>query len=95
VDNKKLKVLLEILRFRSLYVCNSIKTFDFSTSYTSIPHTLLKSRIKELFSGTSQKKKTPKNGEQRHPYLIIGRDKSYSAKSHSKSNDKYKQEEII
>jgi hypothetical protein len=30
-----------------------------------------------------------------YQYLIIGRDKSYSAKSHSKSNDKYKEDEII
>ena len=40
------KDLLETLSFRSQYVCNSIKTFDFSTLYNTIPHTLLKSRIK-------------------------------------------------
>jgi len=28
-------------------------------------------------------------------YLVIGRDKSYFVKSHSKYNNKYKQDEII
>ena len=43
---KNSKDLLETLSSRSQYVCNSIKTFDFSTIYTTILHTLLKSRIK-------------------------------------------------
>jgi hypothetical protein len=50
-----LEDLLETLSSRSQYVCNSIKTFDFSTLYTAIRHTLLKSRIKKndsaLFPG--------------------------------------------
>ena len=36
-----------------------------------------------------------KNGEQIYHYLVIGRDKSYFVKSHSKSNNKYKLEDII
>jgi len=36
-----------------------------------------------------------KNGEQRYQYLVIGRDKSYFVKSHSKSNNELKQDEII
>ena len=36
-----------------------------------------------------------KNGEQIYHYLVIGRDKSYLVKSHSKSNNKYKLEDII
>ena len=36
------------LSSRSQYVCNSIKTFDFSTLYTTISHTLLKSRITDI-----------------------------------------------
>ena len=42
---KKSKDLLETLSSRSQYVCSKIKTFDFSTSYTTIRHMLLKSRI--------------------------------------------------
>jgi len=30
-----------------------------------------------------------------YQYLVIGRDKSYFVKSHSKSNNKYNQDEII
>ena len=36
-----------------------------------------------------------KNGKQRYQYLVIGRDKIYFVKSHSKSNNEYKQDEII
>ena len=32
----------------ALTVCNSIKTFDFSILYTTIPHYKLKNRLKEL-----------------------------------------------
>jgi hypothetical protein len=39
---KNSKDLLETLSSRSQYICNSIKTFDFSTT---IPHTLLKFRV--------------------------------------------------
>jgi len=42
VDIKKnSKDLLETLSSRSQYVCNSFKTFDFSTLYTTITHTPL------------------------------------------------------
>ena len=47
--------------------------------------------IKELIQRCFSKK----NGEQRYQYLVIGRDKSYLVKSTSKSNNKYKQDEII
>jgi hypothetical protein len=36
-----------------------------------------------------------KNGTQRYQCLVTGRDKSYFVKSHSKSNNNYKQDEII
>ena len=79
------------LSSRSQYVCNSIKTFDFSTLCTAIPNTLLKSNIKEL----TQRCAPTKNGGQRYQYLVIGRDNSYLVKSHSKSNNKYKQDKNI
>ena len=69
-------------------VCNGIKTFDFSTT---IPHMLLKSRIKKMIQRCFLKK----NGKQRYQYLVIVRDKIYFVKSHSKSNNEYKQDEII
>jgi hypothetical protein len=52
---KNSKDSLETLSSRSQYVCNGIKTFDFSTFYTTIPHTLLKSRIKELIQRCPQR----------------------------------------
>jgi len=61
------------------------------TNTTTISHTLLKSRIKKLIRRCFSKK----NGEQRYQYIDIGRDKSYFVKSHSKSNNRYKQDEII
>jgi len=41
---------------RSQYFCNSIKTFDFSTLYTTIPQAQLKSRHKELVQHCFSKK---------------------------------------
>ena len=82
--SKNSKDLFETLSSRSQYVCNSIKAFYFSTLYTTITHTLLKSRIKEFIQRCFSKK----NGEQRYQYFAIGID-------HSKANNKYKQDEII
>ena len=42
------KDLLEYIQYRSLSSCNSIKTFDFSTLYTTIPYSKLKDRLREL-----------------------------------------------
>jgi hypothetical protein len=64
---------------------------EFSTFYTTIPRAQLKSRLKEFI----QRCFSNKNGEQRYQYLVIGRDKYYSVKSHSKSNKKSKQNVII
>jgi hypothetical protein len=54
---KNSKNLLETLSSRSQYVCNSIKTFDFSTLYTTIPYAQQKSITKELVTlyGIKQK----------------------------------------
>ena len=41
---KNSKDLLEYIQFRSLSSCDSIKTFDFSTLYTTIPHSKMKDR---------------------------------------------------
>ena len=54
-------------------MCNNTKK---NILYTTIPHTLLKSRIKELIQPCFPKK----NGEQKYQYLVIGRNKSYFAK---------------
>ena len=45
---KNSKDLLEYIQSRSFSSCNSIKTFDFSTLYTNIPHSKLKDILREL-----------------------------------------------
>ena len=45
---KNSKDLLEYIQSRSLSSCNSIKTFDCSTLYMTIPHSKLKEKLREL-----------------------------------------------
>ena len=44
---KNSKDLLDNLKSRSFSQLSSIKTFDFSTLYTTLPHVKLKTRLKE------------------------------------------------
>ena len=45
---KNSKDLLEYIQSRSLSSCNNIKTCDFSNLYTTIPHSMLKDRLRVL-----------------------------------------------
>jgi hypothetical protein len=45
---KNSKDLLEYIQSRPISPCNSIKTFDFSTLYTTIPQSKLKDKLREL-----------------------------------------------
>ena len=73
---KNSKDLLEYIQSRSLSSCNSIKTFDFSTLYTTIPHSKLKDKLRELVQLCFIKK----NDQRRYKYLVLGRDRSYFVK---------------
>jgi hypothetical protein len=73
---KNSKDLLEYIQSRSLSSCNSIKTIDFSTLYTAIPHSKLKDRLRELVQLCFIKK----NGQRRYKYLVLGKDRSYFVK---------------
>ena len=73
---KKPKDMLEYIQSRSLSSCNRIKTFDFSTLYTTIPHSKLKDKLRELVQLCFIKK----NGQCRYKYLVLGRDRSYFGK---------------
>jgi hypothetical protein len=66
------KDLLEYIQSRSLSSLNSIKSFDFSTLYTPIPHSQLKNKLRELVQLCFIKM----NGQRRYKYLVIGRDRS-------------------
>ena len=88
---KNSKELLQCLDDHSLKVCTSIKTFDFSTLYTTIPHSKLKERLKLLISQCF----FYSNGSRRYKYLVLGREKSYFVKHHTGSDNKYTDSEII
>ena len=87
---KKSKDLLECLKSRSLTSCNSIKTFDFSTLYTTIPHSKLKEKLRALVHLCFVKK----DGKPRYKYLVLGRDKPYFVVNNCDSNKKYTEDDI-
>ena len=89
---KNSKDLLEYIQSRSLSSCNNIKTFDFSTLYTTIPHFKLKNKLRELVQLYFIKK----NGQRRYKYLVLGRDRScFGKKTHSDSAKKFSETDII
>jgi hypothetical protein len=88
---KNSKDLLEYIQSRSLSSCNSIKTFDFSTLYTTIPHSKLKDKLRELVQLCFIKR----NGQRRYKYLVLGRDRSYFVKYHSDYTKKFSETNIF
>jgi len=64
----------------------TIKTFDFSTLYTNIPHPKLKSRLKDLITTSFR----AKSGKRRYSYivdwmLIFVKDYTNSKTKHTKT----------
>ena len=88
---KNSKDLLEYIQSRSLCSCNSIKTFDFSTIYTTITHSKLKDKLRELVQLCFIKR----NGQRKYQYLVIGRHISYLVKHHSDSTKKFSETDIF
>ena len=68
----------------------NIKTFDFSTLYTTIPHDKLKSRLKDLIRNVFHHK----NGKRRYQYLVVNRNTSYFVINHSDCKTKYTEDDI-
>ena len=85
---KNSKDLLE--HIQSLSSCNSIKTFDFSTLYTTIPHSKLNDKLREFVQLCFIKK----NGKRSYKYLVLGRDRSCFVKHHSDSTKKFSETDI-
>ena len=83
--------MLEYIQYRSLSSCNSIKPFDFSTLYTTIPHSKLKDKLRELV----QLCFITRNGQGRYKYLMLGRDRSYFVKHHSDSTKAFSETDIF
>ena len=86
---KNSKELLDHLKPFNLIT--HIKSFDFSTLYTIIPHQKLKSRLATIIRNSF----LHKNGNRRYKYLVLGCEGPYFVKEHSNSNKKYTEEDII
>ena len=88
---KNSKELLEHLQFPNFNDITSIKSFDFSTLYTTIPHQKLKSRLATIIRNSF----IHKNGNRRYKHLVLGREGPYFVKEHSDSKNKYTGDNII
>ena len=69
----------------------SIKSFDFSTIYTTIPHQKLKSRLAHIIRNSF----IHKSGNRKYKFLVLGRKGPYFVKQHSDSKNKYTEDDII
>ena len=88
---KNSKDLLEYIQSRFLSSRNNIKTFNFSTLYTTILHSKLKDKLRELVQLCFIKK----YGQRRYKYIVLVRGKSDFVTSHSDSTKKFSETDII
>ena len=88
---KNSKELLEHLKSPTFNPVTSIKSFDFSTLYTTIPHKKLKDRLTSIVRNAF----IFKNGNRRYKYLVLGHEETYFVKEHSDSKSKYSEDDII
>ena len=70
---------------------SSIRTYDFSTLYTTIPHSLLKSRLAILIKNAF----LHKNGSRRYKYIVVNYNTSYFVKNYTEARQKYTEVEVI
>ena len=88
---KNSKELLDNLQSHSLTSIHSIKTYDFSTLYTTIPHTKLKARLSELIKNAFK----CKNGKKRYEYIVVGHNSTHFVKNTSNAKNKYTEDDIV
>ena len=88
---KNSKELLDNLKSPTFNRVTSIKSFDFSTLYTTIPHQKLKDRLTSIIRNAF----IFKNGNLRYKYLVLGHEETYFVKEHSDSKSKYSEDDII
>jgi len=74
-----------------LFPITSIKTFDFSTLYTTIPHPKLKSRLKDLVTNSFM----AKSGKRRYSYISVRGLYACFVKDHTNSKTKYTEDDIV
>ena len=85
------KELLEHLKSPAFNHVTSIKSFDFSTIYTTIPHQKLKDRLTSIIRNAFNFR----NCNRRYKYLVLGHEETYFVKEHSDSKNKYSEDDII
>ena len=88
---KNPKELLDNLQSHSLISINSIKTYDFSTLYTTIPHTKLKAILSDLIANASK----CKNGKKRYENIVVSHTSTYFVKNTSNAKNKYIEDDIV
>ena len=88
---KNSKELLEHLQSPNFNHITSIKSFDFSTLYKTIPHQKLKSGLATIIRNSF----IHKNGNRRYKFLVLGREGPYFVKEHSDSKNKYTEDDIV
>ena len=81
MDPKNSKELLEHLQSPTFNHVPSIKYFDFSTLYKTIPNQKLKDRLTSIIRNAF----IFKNGNRRYRYLVLGHGETYFVKEHSDS----------
>jgi hypothetical protein len=82
--------LLLNLQAQNFSQINSMKTYAFSTLYTTIPHDELKSRPFDIIDNCFFNK----NGKRKYSYLVINYQKHYFVKYHSDFMHTYSKVEI-
>jgi len=87
---KNSKELLENLNSQSFSHIYSIKTYDFTTLYTTIPHDKLKNRLFDIINNCFFNK----NGKRKYKYLVIGHRINYFVVHHSDFTHKYSEVDI-
>ena len=83
------KKLLELLKSSTFNHVTSIKSFEFSTLYTTIPHKILKNRLTSIIQNAF----IFKNGISRYKYLVLGHEETCFVKEYSDS--KNSEEDVI
>jgi uncharacterized UBP type Zn finger protein len=86
---KNSKDLLDNLKSRSFSQVSSIKTFDFSTLYITLPHDKLKTRLKE----TIHKAFSHRNYGSK--FVVLGYNSTYFSNKIQKDKTCYSEEQVI
>jgi len=88
---KNSKDVIESLSSQSMSVITSIKTFNFSTQYTTISHSKLKSRVKDLVTNSFR----AGSSKRRYSYIVVHGLNAYFVKDHTTSRTKYTEYDIV